>query len=69
MISIDEPHGYQPSAGFATGGWVAAPGVSRVVQRMAPLMGIQPLDEESPEIRRSLMVDSLTPQGRKIAAN
>jgi hypothetical protein len=32
-------------------------------------MGIQPLDEDSPEIRRSLMVDSLTPQGRKIAAN
>lgn len=69
MISIDEPHGNKQSAGFATGGWAAAPGVSRVVQRMAPLMGIQPLDEQSPEIRRSLMVDSLTPQGRKIAAN
>jgi len=69
MISIDEPHGNKASAGFATGGWAAAPGVSRVVQRMAPLMGIQPLDEDSPEIRRSLMVDSLTPQGRKIAAN
>jgi cell division protein FtsI (penicillin-binding protein 3) len=69
MISIDEPHGNKQSAGFATGGWAAAPGVSRVVQRMAPLMGILPLDEDSPEIRRSLMVDSLTPQGRKIAAN
>ena len=69
MISIDEPHGNKASSGFATGGWAAAPGVSRVVQRMAPLMGIQPLDEDSPEIRRSLMVDSLTPQGRKIAAN
>jgi cell division protein FtsI (penicillin-binding protein 3) len=69
MISIDEPHGTKQSAGFATGGWAAAPGVSRVVQRIALLMGIQPLDEDSPEIRRSLMVDSLTPQGRKIAAN
>ena len=69
MISIDEPHGNKKSYGFATGGWAAAPGVSRVVQRMAPLMGIQPVDENSPEIRRSLMVDSLSPQGRKIAAN
>ncbi len=69
MISIDEPHGTKESMGFATGGWAAAPGVSRVVQRMAPLMGIQPLDEDSPEIRRSLMVDSQTPQGRNIAAN
>ena len=31
MISIDEPHGNKQSAGFATGGWAAAPGVSRVV--------------------------------------
>jgi hypothetical protein len=36
---------------------------------MAPLMGIQPVDEDSPEIRRSLMVDSPASQGRKIAAN
>jgi cell division protein FtsI (penicillin-binding protein 3) len=69
MISIDEPHGNKQSFGFATGGWAAAPAVGRVVQRMAPLMGIQPVDEDSPEIRRSLMVDSLTPQGRTLAAN
>jgi cell division protein FtsI (penicillin-binding protein 3) len=69
MISIDEPHGTKRSYGFATGGWAAAPGVARVVQRMAPLMGIQPVDEDSPEIRRSLMVDSPASQGRKIAAN
>ncbi len=69
MISVDEPQGTRASHGFATGGWVAAPAVGRVVERMAPLMGIPPVDEESPEIRRSLVVDSLSPQGRKIAAN
>jgi cell division protein FtsI (penicillin-binding protein 3) len=69
MISIDEPHPNKQSSGFATGGWAAAPGVGRVVQRMAPLMGIPPVDEDSPEIRRSLMVDSLSPLGRKLAAN
>jgi cell division protein FtsI (penicillin-binding protein 3) len=69
MISIDEPRGNKQSFGFATGGWAAAPAVSHVVQRMAPLVGIQPVDEDSPEIRRSLMVDSLSPQGRTLAAN
>jgi cell division protein FtsI (penicillin-binding protein 3) len=69
MISIDEPHGNAKSFGFATGGWVAAPGVSRTIQRMAPLVGVQPVDEDSPEIRRSLMVNLPTPQARKIAAN
>jgi cell division protein FtsI (penicillin-binding protein 3) len=69
MISIDEPHPNKQSYGFATGGWAAAPGVGRVVQRMAPLMGIPPVDEDSPEIRRSLMVDSASPQGPRFAAN
>jgi cell division protein FtsI (penicillin-binding protein 3) len=69
MISIDEPHGTKQSQGFATGGWVAAPAVAQVIGRMAPIVGIQPVDEDSPEIRRSLMVDSLSPSGRKIAAN
>jgi len=52
-----------------TGGWVAAPGVSRTVERMASLVGIQPIDEDSPEIRRSLMVALPTPSGRKFASN
>jgi cell division protein FtsI (penicillin-binding protein 3) len=69
MISIDEPHPNKASFGFATGGWAAAPGVGRVVQRMAPLMGIPPVDEDSPEIRRSLMVNSARPQGPSFAAN
>jgi cell division protein FtsI (penicillin-binding protein 3) len=69
MISIDEPHGDKQSFGYATGGWVAAPGVSRSVERMASLLGIQPVDEDSPEIRRSLMVDSNSPSGRNVAAN
>jgi cell division protein FtsI (penicillin-binding protein 3) len=69
MISIDEPHGDSFSHGYATAGWVAAPGVSRAVERMASLLGIQPVDEDSPEIRRSLMVDMPAPPGRKFASN
>jgi cell division protein FtsI (penicillin-binding protein 3) len=69
MISIDEPHGDKRSFGYATGGWVAAPGVSRSVERMASLLGIQPVDEDSPEIRRSLMVGLPSPSGRKFASN
>ncbi len=69
MISIDEPHGDKHTFGYATGGWVAAPAVSRSVERMASLLGIQPVDEDSPEIRRSLMVDLPSPSGRKFASN
>jgi cell division protein FtsI (penicillin-binding protein 3) len=69
LVSIDEPHGNAKSFGYATAGWVAAPAVSHTVERMASLVGIQPVDENSPEIRRSLMVELPSPQGRKLAAN
>jgi cell division protein FtsI (penicillin-binding protein 3) len=69
MVSIDQPHANAKSMGEATGGWVAAPAVSRIVQRMAPIVGIPPVDEESPEIRRALLVDFASTPGRKIAAN
>jgi len=69
MISIDEPRPNAQSAGEATGGWVAAPAVSRIVQRMAPIVGIPPIDEDSPEIRRALLVDFGETPGRKFAAN
>ena len=69
MISIDQPHGNAKSFGNATGGWVAAPAVAQTVERMAPLVGIQPVDENSPEIRRSLMVALPSLPGRKFASN
>ena len=40
---VDEPKGQKESYGYATGGWVAAPAVGRVVERIAPLVGIRPL--------------------------
>jgi len=69
LVMLDEPHGNAKTGGYATGGMVAAPAVKRIVERMAPIVGIQPVDEDSPEIRRSLMVGLPSPQGRKLAAN
>lgn len=69
LAIIDEPHGNAKSHGFATGGWTAAPVVGKSVARMAPLLGVDPVDESAPEIRRALLID--TPGGsiKKIAAN
>src|SRR5215467_2820136 len=66
LIMVDEPHPNKQSHGYATGGWTAAPATSRVIQRIAPLLGVEPVDEASPEIQRALMVESL--QGKKIEA-
>lgn len=41
-VMVDEPKGTKKSFGYATGGWVAAPAVGRIVQRVAGIMGIKP---------------------------
>lgn len=42
LVMVDEPKGTKASYGYATGGWVSAPVVGHVVQRMAPLLGMKP---------------------------
>ena len=41
-IMVDEPKPTKKSFGYATGGWVAAPAVGRVIERMAPIVGVSP---------------------------
>jgi len=71
LAIVDEPRGTKESHGFATGGWVAAPVVRRVVERMAPLVGIAPSEPPSPQLPPSLRVEvrERVPGGRGVASN
>jgi cell division protein FtsI (penicillin-binding protein 3) len=40
LILMDEPKGTAESFGFATGGWTAAPAAGRVIDRIAPFLGV-----------------------------
>lgn len=40
LILLDEPHASANSAGYSTGGWVAAPAAGRVIERIAPFLGV-----------------------------
>jgi cell division protein FtsI (penicillin-binding protein 3) len=42
LVMVDEPKGNARTFNYATGGWVAAPAVGRIVQRMASLIGMAP---------------------------
>jgi cell division protein FtsI (penicillin-binding protein 3) len=64
MAMVDEPKGRRESHGYATGGWVAAPVVGRVIARMAPLVGIHPYTDEDGAIAASLRIAD----GKKEAA-
>ncbi len=41
LILLDEPHGTAKTFGFSTGGWVATPAAGRVIDRIAPFLGVQ----------------------------
>jgi cell division protein FtsI (penicillin-binding protein 3) len=55
FVMVDEPKPNAHSYGFATGGWVAAPVVGRIVQRMAPMVGLPPIPKDSPEAQNALL--------------
>lgn len=47
LVMIDEPKGTEKTFGFATGGWVAAPCGGKIIERIAPLLGIAPTEENN----------------------
>jgi cell division protein FtsI (penicillin-binding protein 3) len=57
---LDEPRGTTRTGGRATGGMVAAPVVSNVVSRIAPILGIAPVDEEADHLKRQMSVQVMT---------
>jgi cell division protein FtsI (penicillin-binding protein 3) len=67
LAVLDEPHGTKETHGFASGGWTAAPVVSQVVTRLAPLMGIEPVEEIDKDERRAMMA-SWRQKGRTLAS-
>ncbi len=48
LTVIDEPQRMKHSHGFATAGWNAAPVTKRIIERIAPLLGIQPKFDQAP---------------------
>jgi cell division protein FtsI (penicillin-binding protein 3) len=64
LTLVDEPHGTKQSHGYATAGWTVVPATSRIIQRIAPILGVPPVDEASPAVTRALTIESM--QGKRI---
>ena len=54
-VMIDNPKGQKSSSWYRTAGWVAAPVVSEIVTRIAPILGIKPQMNESVVLTKSLL--------------
>ncbi len=45
LVSLDEPQVIAETKGFATAGWNAAPTFARIVERIAPVLGVAPAND------------------------
>ncbi|MEL7487059.1 MAG: penicillin-binding protein 2 [Pseudomonadota bacterium] len=45
LVSLDEPQAVEGTYGYATAGWNAAPTFARIVERIAPVLGVMPASE------------------------
>lgn len=56
-IMIDDPKGIKETYGYATAGYTAAPTAGNIISRIGTLYGIDPIDDNDPEINNILHVD------------
>ena len=54
VVMLDEPHATKDTYGFTTAGWNVAPVVSRIVSRIAPMLGVPPAVDREPNMAEVL---------------
>ena len=64
LVMVDEPKGDKSTYNFATGGWISAPVVNKIIGRMGPLLGIKPDYEAPGDDAEKFWVDN-SPAGSK----
>ncbi|PWC33725.1 penicillin-binding protein 2 [Azospirillum sp. TSO35-2] len=57
-VLVDEPKATAKTYGYATGGWVAAPAVGRIIKQVGPLLNVPTVDENAPEILNSTYLNA-----------
>ena len=61
LVMVDEPKGDKSTFQFATGGWISAPVVNKVIARMGPLLGIKPQFDVPKDDAEKFWVDNSKP--------
>jgi cell division protein FtsI (penicillin-binding protein 3) len=56
LIMLDEPKGIKETFGFSTGGWTSAPIAGSIIKRIAPILGVLPVDEKSNAIQSAMRI-------------
>ena len=67
LVMIDEPKGDKSTHEFATGGWISAPVVNKIITRMGPLLGLKPqYDVPADDAEKYWVSNGKTPEKPKV---
>ena len=66
---VDEPEGRARTHGEGTGGWVAAPIVRRVVERIGPILGVEHVRDGAHEDGGEELLVRAKARAPKVATN
>ena len=69
FVMVDEPKGTARTRGYATGGWVAAPIVRRVVERIGPILGVEPVRNDADQDGGEDLLVRAKARAPKVATN
>jgi cell division protein FtsI (penicillin-binding protein 3) len=56
FVMLDEPRGIKETFNFASGGWTAAPTVSKIISQIGPLLNIMPSEKKKLKYEDYIMV-------------
>jgi cell division protein FtsI (penicillin-binding protein 3) len=57
FVMLDEPKGNKINFGFTTGGMVAAPAMKQIIEKIAPILDVHPIDNKSTYIEKALYIN------------
>ncbi|MHA1599445.1 MAG: peptidoglycan D,D-transpeptidase FtsI family protein, partial [Alphaproteobacteria bacterium] len=69
FVTVDEPKGNASTFNYATGGWVAAPAVRRVVEQIGPLLSVEPIRMDLEDEESEILFVRASAKAEKVAAN
>lgn len=71
FVMIDEPKGNRSTSGNATGGWVAAPAVGKIIAATGSLLGVPVIPESKDDLAASLekYIQKPDKEGKRLASN
>lgn len=52
LVMLDEPVGNASTGGYTTGGMIAAPVAGEIIKKLAPILGVNPVDENDYDIKK-----------------